>query len=410
MISSVLPSPGSRPVQARRVAVIGSIGYSLVNFRLDLMRRMADLGHDVLAVAPDIDPETAATLERYGIRHCAVPMNRTGTRPLADLRTLAALVRVLRAEAPDIVLPYTMKPIVYGSLAARMARVPECYPLFTGLGYAFAGEARGRRRAVRTIAVTLHRLGTGRATAAFHYNDAEARDIRHYRLVPAHVPLVKIPGSGIDTDRFSAMPLPDGPLRFLFVGRLLSSKGLDVLALAVRRLRSEGRAVTVDLLGLDDSNPDAVDPATLAAWEEEGLVRRLGAVRDVRARLAAAGVVVLPTTLREGVPRTILEAMATGRPVITTDAPGCGETIDDEVSGLVVPQGNAAALAAAMRRFLDAPGLAAEMGRAARAQVCRRHDVHRVNALILGRMGLEPEGGAMTTQSRKVPLGGKVTA
>lgn len=382
---------------AKRVAVVGSLGYSLVNFRLDLMRRMVGLGHEVLAIAPEIDAETASTLARNGIRRRTVPMERTGTRPVADMRTLAAFVRLFRQEQPDVVLAYTMKPIVYGGLAARIAGVPELHVLFTGLGYAFADRATGRQRLVRGAAIGLHRLGLRKATCAFCYNDAEERDIRLHRLIPETVPLVRVPGSGVDTRLFLPTPIPVEPPRFLFVGRLLRSKGLGVLAEALRTLRAGGLEVTVDLLGPEDSNPDAIDRASLEAWIEEGLFRHLGSVRDVRPVLAEASVLVLPTMLREGVPRTILEAMACGRPVITTDAPGCGETIVDGVSGRVVPQNDAGALADAMREFLETPQLAEEMGRAARAAVLRKHDVHSVNALILARMGLELQASALGT-------------
>ncbi|RMA41612.1 glycosyltransferase family 1 protein [Rhodophyticola porphyridii] len=189
--------------------------------------------------------------------------------------------------------------------------------------------------------------------------------------------------------RFLPEPIPEAAPRFLFVGRLLRSKGLDVLATAVRLLRTQGHDVTVDLLGPEDSNPDAVDRATLDAWTKEGLFRPLGAVRDVQPVFAQSSVFVLPTKLREGVPRTILEAMACGRPVITTDAPGCGETITDGVSGWVVPQNDPEALATAMLNFIKAPESIAEMGLAARAEVCRNNDVRRVNALLVKHMGLD---------------------
>ncbi|WP_158599013.1 glycosyltransferase family 4 protein [Rhodophyticola porphyridii] len=376
-------------IEGKRVVLIGSLGYSLVNFRLDLMRKIVELGHEVIAVAPEFDAETVATLSSHGIRTRTVPMERTGTRPVMDLRTIIALVRIFREEAPDLVLPYTMKPIVYGSLAARIAGVPECYPLFTGLGYLFAGDLDTRRRLLRSVSIALHRVGLRKVTAAFCYNDAELKDIRHFRLIPSTVSLVKVPGSGIDTMRFLPEPIPEAAPRFLFVGRLLRSKGLDVLATAVRLLRTQGHDVTVDLLGPEDSNPDAVDRATLDAWTKEGLFRPLGAVRDVQPVFAQSSVFVLPTKLREGVPRTILEAMACGRPVITTDAPGCGETITDGVSGWVVPQNDPEALATAMLNFIKAPESIAEMGLAARAEVCRNNDVRRVNALLVKHMGLD---------------------
>ncbi len=372
----------------KRVILIGSLGYSLVNFRLDLMRRIMALGHEVIAVAPEFDGETAKILTENGIRYRSVPMDRTGTHPLRDARTLAALVQLFRQERPDIVVPYTMKPIIYGSLAARIARVRECYPLFTGLGYLFAGKLDARSRMLFAVSVALHRIGLRKVSAAFCYNDAEVRDIREYGLIPSDVGLLKVPGSGVDTNRFLPEPVPNGPPKFLFVGRLLRSKGIEVLAEAIQRLRAQGHDVTVDLLGPSETHPDALDQPTLDAWKEKGVFRHLGAVRDVRPVFARSSVVVVPTMLREGIPRTILEAMSCGRPVITTDAPGCGETISDGVSGRVVQQNDPISLADAMLSFVENPERVAEMGRAARAQVCRENDVHLVNTILVSRMGL----------------------
>lgn len=383
------PAP---PVQApgRKVVVIGSLAWSLVNFRLDLMRRMVASGHSVLAVAPDIDLGTSSQLAAHGVACRTVPMDRTGLNPLRDLATFRAMLRLLQDERPDVVLAYTMKPIVYGCLAARLAGVPAIHALFTGLGYAFTEDRpRGRRRAVRAVSVQMHRLALTGLTSAFCYNTQERRDIRRFRLIPPQTPLHDVPGSGVDTARFVPTPPPEGPARFLFVGRLLRSKGLAVLAEAAILLRAEGRPVTIDVLGPQDTNPDAIDAATLAGWQQRGLIRLLGSTRDVVPYFRDCSVFVLPSLLREGVPRTILEAMASGRAVITSDAPGCGETIREGESGFAVPRGDPAALAQAMARFLDDPGLAARMGAAARAQACARHDVHQVNRLLLTHLGLE---------------------
>lgn len=375
----------------RTVLVIGSLAWSLVNFRLDLMRRMVANGHRVIAAAPDLDGATEAALRDAGIEPVSVLMDRTGLNPAKDLRTLNALRRLIRARRPDVVLPYTMKPIVYGALAARLEGGVRCHPLFTGLGYAFSEERpTGKRRAVRAAAIMLHRLALRDTGLGFYYNAAELRDLRRFRMIPEAARMVAVPGSGADTARFvpSAMP-PLRPLVFLFIGRMLRSKGLDDLLDAARRLRAEGRDFRLELLGPTDSNPDAVDEATLRRWHAAGEVVWHGATRDVRPYLAGSHVLVLPSRLREGVPRTILEAMACGRPVVTTDAPGCGETVGDGEAGFVVPVGDSAALAAAMRRFIDDPALAPRMGAAARHRVCRNNDVHLVNRLLLTEMGLE---------------------
>ncbi|WP_417709633.1 glycosyltransferase family 4 protein [Roseibium aggregatum] len=381
---------GGNSGRRRRAVIVGSLGYSLVNFRLDLMRRFQANGYEVIALAAEIDAETARILDENGIAHREIPMNRTGTNPFSDLVSLWALMRALREEKPELVLAYTMKPIVYACLAAQLVGIRSRYALFTGLGYAFMEDKPvGRRRYVRAASVWLHRIALRRLTAAFCYNRADRRDIRTFRLIPDRVPLHDIPGSGVDTARFSATPVPQGPIRFLFVGRLLRSKGLALLAEAAKRLKSEGHEFELDILGPTDSNPDAIEPEQLKAWQDEGVLRYRGATNDVVPFLHASSVLVLPTSLREGIPRSILEAMSCGRAVITTDAPGCGETIEHGVSGFVVPRDDVEALAGAMKSFIEKPDRAAVMGAAARDLVCSRNDIHLVNARLMQLMGIE---------------------
>lgn len=376
----------------KKIVVIAGFGWSLVNFRLELLKRMVANGHEVLALAPDIDDDTAEALTNWGIRHGTFPLERTGTNPFRDLGSLRALIAILRRERPDVILPYTMKPIVYGCLAARIAGVPAQYALFTGLGYAFVDEApTGKRKLVRDITILLHRLALRRVDAAFFYNPSEERDIRRFGLVPARTPLHPVAGSGIDTDRFSATPPPVAPIRFLMIARLLKSKGVPYLAEAARHLKARHPEAEVCLLGPFDSNPDAVTREELEGWVAEGAIRYLGETRDVRPHLREATVFVLPTVLREGVPRTILEAMSSGRAVITSDAPGCDTTVIDGETGFVVPRHDAQALAEAMARFCDDPSLAVAMGAAARRRACEVYDVHKVNRSLLTRMGLEDE-------------------
>lgn len=390
-MNTVPTLPPVAPARPQTVLVIASLAWSLVNFRLDLMRRMRRHGHRILAAAPDFDTLTETALRAEGIEPLTLPMDRTGLNPWSDLQTLRSLRRMLRDRRPDLVLPYTMKPIIYGCLAARLEGDLRCCPLFTGLGYAFCDPTpSGKRRMVRGVSIALHRIATRNTRLAFYYNPAEARDLRRFRLVPAHARLIAVPGSGVDTDRFRPTPLPEGVPAFLFVGRMLHSKGVDDLVAAARQLLAEGHRFRLDLVGPCDSNPDAVSDATLRAWQGAGITYH-GATRDVRPYLQACHAFVLPTRLREGVPRTILEAMACGRPIITTNAPGCGETVVDGEAGLVVPMADVAALAAAMRRFLQNPALVERMGAQARARVMAHHDVHDVNRLLLTQLGLEPE-------------------
>lgn len=379
------------PLSSKRIAVIASLGSSLVNFRFELLKRMVRNGHEVLALAPEIEPETAALLSAEGIKSAAFPMARTGTNLFEDIKSLRALTRILSDYRPDVTLPYTMKPIIYGTMAARRAGVPHRYALFTGLGYTFSEDnPSGKRALVRSVAIRLYRHAMVGAEAVFAYNPAEEADIRRFRLVAPSVPVIQVPGSGVDTDRFEVTPPPRRTgIRFLMISRVLKSKGVQVYVEAARMLRQRGIEAEVCLLGPLDINPDAISKEQLDAWIDEGAITYLGATSDVRPHIAEANVIVLPAIHREGIPRTILEAMAMGRAVITTDVPGCAHSIEDGRDGIIVKAGDADALADAMARLAGNAELTRDMGLSGRRHAETTFDVHSVNGILLRSMGLE---------------------
>src|SRR6185369_10911720 len=200
-------------------------------------------------------------------------------------------------------------------------------------------------------------------------------------------PSFVVNGSGIDVDSFAVAPLPPGPQRFLLIARLLGDKGVREYAQAARRVRSLHPAVRFVLVGWIDENPDAIRQSELDVWVADGTVEYLGRLSDVRDAIAACTVYVLPS-YREGTPRTVLEAMAMGRAVITTDAPGCRETVIDGQNGFLVPVKSVVALAEAMLKFIDDPSLAPQMGAHSRQVAEEKYDVHKVNALMLNKMGI----------------------
>jgi glycosyltransferase involved in cell wall biosynthesis len=371
-----------------KVLVLASYAPSLVRFRLDLMRELVVAGHEVIACAPEQDAEVERELAGIAVAYRRVPMERAGINPLTDLQTVAGLIRLLRAERPDLLLAYTQKPMIYGGIAARLAGVPRFFAMVTGLGYAFAEQGRLGRRLVREVTARLFRVALRRADGVFVFNDEDRRELERWRIIQTRHNVVRVDGSGIDTTRFRATPLPAGPPTFLLIARLLREKGLEEYVEAARRIKQQWPEVRFQLLGPLDPNPTGVTAAELATWREEGVVEYLGETRDVRPFLQDCTVFVLPTFYREGIPRTLLEAMAVGRPLITTDWQGCRETVVTGENGFLVPIRDVAALAAAMARFVEEPGLAERMGCRSRALAEMRFDVRRINAVLLATMGL----------------------
>jgi len=322
-----------------------------------------------------------------GMKVHDIPLRRTGTNPLADLYALWALWGLMRRIQPDVMLGYTIKPVIYGILAAWLAGVPRRYALITGLGYAFTGQASGKRRKVNEVIQPLYRQALCRSHKVFFQNPDDQALFRDMGLLPAGTPSVVVNGSGVDLERFSVAPLPSGTPHFLLIARLLGDKGVREYARAAQCIKITHPNVQFSLVGWLDENPDAIHQAELDTWLESGTLHYLGYLEDVRPAIAQCSVYVLPS-YREGMPRTVLEAMAMGRAVITTDAPGCRETIVDGGNGLLVPIKSVDDLIGAMNRFIQVPELARLMGRHSRVLAEQKYDVNKVNSVMLREMGL----------------------
>jgi glycosyltransferase involved in cell wall biosynthesis len=337
---------------------------------------------------PDLDPysDIATQLNARGVQVHDIPLQRTGMNPLKDLSALSALRKLMRQIRADYVLGYTIKPVIYGSLAAWMAGVTNRFALITGLGYAFTGEATGLRKLLRMLIQQLYRFSLSRNRLVFFQNPDDEALFRELSLLKPAISSCVVNGSGVDVAEYMVAVLPETP-SFLLIARLLGDKGVREYAQAAAQVKQRYPGVTFRLVGWIDDNPDAISQAELDGWIAGGTIEFLGKLSDVRPAISDSSVYVLPS-YREGTPRTVLEAMAMGRAVITTDAPGCRETVVDGDNGYLVPVQDVSALAAAMIKLVESPARVTAMGARSRQMAEDKYDVHKVNAVMLGEMGL----------------------
>lgn len=369
------------------IVIFGSLAESLINFRGDLIEELVRRGHEVTGLAPPGPAWVDAELAKRGAHRRCIQFERTGLDPLADLRLLFELARCLRDLRPDVVLSYTIKPVVYGSIAARLVGVTKTAAMITGLGFAFIPGQSARRRLTSRVARMLYRVAMLCTDIVLFQNPDDEVEFRRYRLLSGRQRVMRTNGSGVNVRHFDYHPLPRGAMRFLMIARLLVDKGVREYLQAARRVRQTHPEAQFDLVGPYDANPSAIQPAEIEAAQAEGTILYHGAQADVRPFIRACHVYVLPS-YREGTPRSVLEALAMGRPVITTDAPGCRETVLPGQNGFLVPARAIEPLAAAMLRFIEmsSPELD-RMARAARELATSKFDVTLVNATIIGALG-----------------------
>ncbi|MDR3358851.1 MAG: glycosyltransferase family 4 protein [Desulfovibrio sp.] len=374
-----------------KMVILGNQAGALVNFWTVLLRRALEGGHEVVCAVPDGDGRANAALARLGARLVHYRLDRKGVNPLRDLRTLRDLTRLLKGERPDLLFASTIKPVIYGCMAARFAGVPRVYAAITGLGYAFEADSVFKR-CVRLLGVTLYRMALRGAEGIFFQNRDDAQVFRERGIIGGGARVLFTRGVGVDTRRFAAAPPPPLPPVFLFVGRLLEAKGLPEYAAAARMLKARYPAARFQVLGPPEQGFGSVGLDRVRAWEAGGCIEYLGRTDDVRPFLAAAHVLVLPSW-REGTPTSIMEGMSMGRPAVVTDVPGCREVVRDGVNGSLVPVRDVRALARAMENFILMPESIARMGAAARETAVRECDAEHVAGQMLGEMNI-PRGVA----------------
>jgi glycosyltransferase involved in cell wall biosynthesis len=376
----------------RRLALITNQAFTITNFRGPLVQEMARRGVRVYALAPDYDNASRAAVASLG----AVPVDYTlspnGFNPWHDLLDVLKLSTLLRRLRLDATLTCFIKPVIYGTLAARLAAVPRRFAMIEGAGYVFGQQAAPslRRRLLRGVVSLLYKGSLCFADSVFLLNRDDRALFVEGGMVAAHKAHL-VDGIGLDLEHYQVAPPVVQPLCFIMAARLLKEKGVHDFIEAARRVKRMHPEVKFILLGSTSPNPDSVSEGEVRAWMAEGVIELPGHVPDVRAWIRKASVFVLPSYYREGLPRSTQEAMAMGRPVLTTDWVGCRETVVDGVNGFMVPVRDPEALAKAMLIFVQHPWLIAKMGAASRKLAEDRFDVHRTNQVILAHIGVRKE-------------------
>lgn len=375
----------------RRLALISSQAFSIGNFRGPLVRELVQAGVEVHALAPDYDDQQRDLVRALGARPVDISLDRTGMNPLRDGLDMLRLAAVLRRLRVDTSFAYFAKPVIYGTLAAWLARVPRRVAMIEGLGYVFTtpdGRLSWRRRLLRGAASCLYRTALARAAQVIFLNGDDVEEFTSRGLV-VKGKAFRLGGIGVDLAEWPPAPPVLGPVTFVLAARLLREKGIVEYAEAARRVKARHPEARFVLLGGLDPNPGGLTRAEVEAWVAQGVLEWAGHV-DVKPWLARASVYVLPSYYREGVPRSTQEALAMGRPVITTDAPGCRETVIDGDNGFLVPVRDVDALAGRMICFVEQPELIETMGRNSRRLAEERFDVRRINARLLEVLGVAP--------------------
>ncbi len=349
-------------MRGQKVLMVANTTWYLYNFRLPLARYLRDLGYEVVLVSP---PDAyVERVQAESFRWVDLGLNRRSLNPLKELGALWRFWSIYRDEKPDVCHHFTIKCVIYGTLAAKFAGVKAVVNAITGLGHAFLGRGLMYRLLRPALRFVYRKILTARRVQVIFQNGDDYQEFQDLKMVvPEKVTIIR--GSGVNLHRFAPRPSsPDDPPSptVLLASRLIKEKGVVEYVAAARALRAEGLDVRFCLAGtVDNGNPSAISQEMLDQWVEEGAIDYLGHIDQIEDLLHVATLVVLPS-YREGTPRILLEAAAAGKPIVATDVPGCREVVKHGVNGLLVPAGDAEALAEAMRSVLSNPDMLKKFG------------------------------------------------
>ena len=367
-----------------RICVLGNQAKAVHLFWRVLMLAARARGHEVLCLVPAGDPWHDELLTGLGVELVHYPLDRKGLSPANDFRTFRELERIFRAKSIDLLFASTIKPVIYGCLAAKKVGIPHVYATITGLGYAFEADTLFKKL-VNRVSVRLYRAALKGIEGVFFQNRDDAGLFRDCGILASDARVLFARGTGVDCERFAPMPLPptNRGLVFLSVGRLLEAKGFREYAEAARLVRARFPSARFLVLGPREEGLGSLTDAEIASWA--GDVEYLGATNDVPSFVRDAHVVML-ASWREGTPTAIMEAMSMARPCVVTDVPGCREVVVDGENGLLVKARDPKSLARALARLCASPELLAPMGDKGRAMALEKFDAYVVAAGILDDM------------------------
>lgn len=375
-----------------KFALIAGYPESVINFRRNLINELQCRSMEVHVLIPklsNIDSDLVIEkIEEIGVKVHEIHLSRTGLNPFLDLIALLDIIRTLWMIKPDYVLSYTIKSVIYGLLAAKILGINNRFALITGLGSIFNEGKSRTKKLLLLIVSSLYKFSLFSANAVMFQNPDDRALFEKNKIVCPHKSFV-VNGSGVDLC-FYRFAKPPPKITFLLLARLLNSKGVGVYYEAAKIIKKRYPRIEFRLGGeIDVVNQDSISRCELNSWIKDDVINYYGQLSDVRPAIADCSIYVLPSFYREGVPRSILEAMSMGKAIITTKTPGCRETVTDGENGYLTTPQSVPELVASMMKFIDNPGLIEKMGIKSREMAEIKYDVHKVNKEMLKIMRIQ---------------------
>ena len=372
-----------------KFVLVASTPWSIIPFRGKLISGLCDLGIEVHICAPFTKGDSSIIQklrDNYGVDTHTTPLGKAGINILSDFRYLMRLIEIIKLVKPEMMLCYTMKPVIYGTIAGWIAKVPARFSMITGLGFLFIESQGVFKRGVQFIGTSLLWFSLLKNHKLFFQNIDDKDLFVDRNLISSNKPTCVVNGSGVDLVHYDKRPLPSHA-SFLLIARMIKNKGIREYIEAIRLVKKSHPKVKFSMVGGIEENIDGVDPKEIQSWVVEGLVDYKGPLPDVRREIENCSVFVLPS-YREGTPRSVLEAMSMGRAVITTDVPGCRDTVRSGLNGFLVRPKDCCDLADAMRRLIEDEELRTEMGEKSREYAVEKYSDVSVASEIMAGMGI----------------------
>jgi glycosyltransferase involved in cell wall biosynthesis len=371
------------------ILVIASNGPSLINFRLSLIKKLLSKGHKVSVASPNknFSNDLQKELKELGVNINFFSLSNQGLNFFQDCKSLLDIYKIIKNVKPNIIISYTVKPVIYTGLVLKCFKKVSYFPLITGLGYAFIDRQSIKHKLLKYLMVKLYKEGLKSSSKIIFQNKDDQSLFFELKIIRqknfSHI----VNGSGVDLNQYPLSDLPSKPF-FLMIARLLVDKGVREYVQAAKIVRSRFSNATFQLAGYLDNNPSSISNNELQSWIDEGHIEYLGEVKSVQSILKSCKYYVLPS-YREGTPRSVLEALSTGRPIITTDVPGCRETVIHEKNGLLVPAKNPIALANAMIKLLNEKDKTIKkMAQESYLMAKNKYEINKINQNMLNIMNL----------------------